>query len=98
LKKIRVTAAEKRAKAAESARYQEKLRLEAAGKVFLTYHNDSSWAHHKLQSGTAPLSPESVDYMQVALDDRKRLADYDAKIKAQLDAEKPPANPAGGTK
>jgi hypothetical protein len=98
MRKKRETAQERRDRLAADAAHQEKLRLAAAGKVFLEYHENSSWAAHKLESGTAPLTPESVTFMQEALDGRKRLAAHEAKIKAELDAEKPPANPVGGTK
>jgi hypothetical protein len=82
----------------DRARTKETSRLETAAKVFLEYHENSSWAHQKLQSGTAPLSPESVVFMQEALGARQRLALYDAKLKAELEAEYPPTNPVGGTK
>lgn len=94
----RETAAEKRDRLATVAKSAEATRLAAAGKVFMEYHRDSAWAAHKLQSGTAPLTAESVAYMQQELDIRKAAEAYDKKIKAELDAEKPPANPVGGVK
>jgi hypothetical protein len=96
--KKRETAQERRDRLAADAAHQEKLRLDAAEKVFMEYHENSSWALHKLASGTAPLTAESVVFMQEAIDGRKRMAAHAAAIKAELDAEKPPANPNGGTK
>lgn len=85
-------------KAADKRARLEAVRLKAAGKVFMEYHEDSAWAEHKLQSGTAPLTPESVRYMQDEIDLRKRRAKHEADIQAMLAAEKPAANPIGGTR
>jgi hypothetical protein len=96
--KKRESAHDKRIRLAADVAHQERVRLGEAAKVFLEYHEHSTWAAYKLHSGTAPLTPESVAYMQQEIDLRKRRAAYAAEIKAELDAEKPPANPIGGTK
>lgn len=96
--KKRETAAERRDRLATTAKRVEAERLAEAGKVFMEYHEDSAWAAHKLASGTAPLTPESVMFMQQEIASRKAHKAHMDKIKAELDAEKPPANPIGGTK
>lgn len=78
----------------------ETRRLKAAGKVFLEFHEATSWAHDKLGSGTADLSAESVLFMQREIARRKDVKahavniaaenaafDLAAKIKANADAE-----------
>ena len=59
----------------------------AAEKIFLDFHEGSSWAHDKVRSGTAALNPEAVRFMQTELARRadmkahaKELADENAAI------------------
>jgi hypothetical protein len=78
----------------------ETKRRKAAGKVFLEFHEGTSWAHDKLASGTADLSPEGVVFMQREIDrrndvkaheqhlaDENKAADLAAKLAANAEAE-----------
>lgn len=78
----------------------ETKRLKAAGKVFMEFHEGTSWAHDKLTSGSADLSPEGVLFMQREIDRRKDVkaheqyladenaaADLAAKLARNAEAE-----------
>lgn len=91
MSKKRETAKERRTRVAGAA-------LAHAHKVFMDYHEDSSWAAEKLQSGTAPLTPESIKFMEQELTARAIRKAKMAEIDKELAAEKPPANPVGGTR
>lgn len=58
----------------------ETKRLKDAGKVFLAFHEETSWAHDKLASGTADLSPESVVFMSRELTRRKDVAAHEKAL------------------
>lgn len=65
----------------------ELARLKDAEATFLAFYGDTTWARSKLRSGTASLTPDSVDYMKREIG---RLADakaHEADVKAQLAAE-----------
>lgn len=69
----------------------EQARLDAvravAVKTFLEFYSNSSWAHDKLRSGTAALTPETVKFMKDELERRADDAKRDAEMKATLAAE-----------
>lgn len=78
----------------------ETKRLKAAGAVFLEFHENTSWVHDKLQSGTAELSAEAVKFMEgelarrkdakaheQAIADENAALDLAAKLKANQEAE-----------
>lgn len=78
----------------------EAKRLVAASKVFLEFHENTSWAYDKLHSGTAQLNAESVKYMEQVIARRKdnaahelelaeqnKAADLAAKVQANREAD-----------
>lgn len=64
----------------------EAARLKAAETVFLKFYEESSWAHDKVRSGTAALTPESVAFMQTELARRADKSAHEADLAAQNDA------------
>lgn len=75
-------------------------RLKAAAVIFLAFHEGTSWAHDKLRSGTAALTPEAVEFMQreisrrkdiqahtKALEKENKALDLAAKVRANAEAE-----------
>lgn len=54
--------------------------------TFLAYHEGSSWAHDKLRSGTAGLTPEAVAFMKDELGRRANAEERRQELIAQNDA------------
>lgn len=64
----------------------EAARLKAAEAVFLKFHEESSWAHDKVRSGTAALTPEAVAFMETELARRADKTKHAEELQAQNDA------------
>ncbi len=73
--------AETDAEIAEEADFRKR-----AGEVWLAYQNNELWARRKLEAGLA-LTPEALDYMEREIEARKVMADHDAAIKKEVEAE-----------
>jgi hypothetical protein len=54
-----------------------------AERIFLEFYEGSSWAHDKLRSGTASLTPEAVQYMAFELTRRKDAKAREADLEEQ---------------
>ncbi len=54
-----------------------------AEKVFLEFHENTSWAQDKLRSGTAPLTPEAVEFMRRELNRRTDIKAHELELDAQ---------------
>lgn len=60
----------------------ETKRLKDAEKIFLEFHENTSWAHDKVRSGTAALTEEAVRFMQDELVRRKDIKTHEDRLAA----------------
>ena len=58
-----------------------------AADVFLEYHYASSWAHDKLRSGTAAITPQAVMFMRDEIARRKDAEAHKKDLEDRIAAE-----------
>ncbi len=68
-----------------SRKEQRAAKRKEAERIFLEYHEGTSWAHDKLKSGTAGITAESVAFMVMEIARRRDIAAH-AKAIAEENA------------